>query len=168
MSQMFFNEIEAAKIAQNMEKNGLEFYQKAAAKAKSPGVRSVFEKLADDEKAHLALFEELEERLQADRREHEGYEDDAEIGAYIDRLLETQVFCGDCTATCLVNQAKDDMEALAVGMKAERDAIVFYQEMLTFVDSKVAKEAFTNILQEERKHLRILGDRSADCSGMTP
>ena len=31
MSQMFFNEIEAVRIAQNMEKNGLAFYQRAAA-----------------------------------------------------------------------------------------------------------------------------------------
>jgi len=165
---MFFNEIEAAKIAQNMEKHGRAFYEKAAAKAKDPGARQVFLQLIEDEKRHLATFEDLEEQLQADRREAAGYEDDAEIGAYIDRLLSTQIFTSASDVGRLADQAQDDLEALAVAMKAERDAIVFYQEMLDFIDSKVAKEAFQTILKEERRHLRILGDQSEDCASRTP
>jgi len=163
MAQMFFNEIEAAKIAQNMETNGLAFYQKAAGRAKDQGVRDVFLQLAEDEKDHLARFQELEEQLQADRRSGAGYADDAEIGAYIDRLLRTQVFGSESDVARLADQAESDYESLAVGMQAERDTITFYQEMLDFVDSKIAKEAFANILAEERKHLRILGDRSEQC-----
>jgi len=160
MSQLFFNEVEAAKIAQNMEQSGLKFYEKAAAATKDPGVRQIFLDLAADEKKHLAAFEELEETLQAQRREGAGYTDEAEIGAYIDRLLQTQVFAAMGDAGRLADQASDDYEALATGMRSERDAIVFYQEMLDFVDSKEAKKAFEWILAEERKHLRILGDRA--------
>lgn len=163
MAQMFFNEIEAAKIAQNMEANGLAFYQKAAARANDQATRDVFLRLAEDEKEHLARFQELEEKLQGERRAGAGYADDAEIGAYIDRLLKTQVFGDASDVARLADQAESDYETLAVGMRAERDAIVFYQEMLDFVDSKVAKEAFTHILAEERKHLLILGDRSEHC-----
>ena len=163
MSQMFFNEIEAAKIAQNMEKNGLAFYQKAAAKTKDPAVRGLFLQLVDDEKRHLAAFEDLEETLQTQRRDQAGYVDDAEIAAYIERLLQTQVFGEDSDVARLANEAASDAEAMAVGMKAERDSIVFYQEMLDFVDSKVAREAFATILKDERQHLRILGERSEAC-----
>jgi rubrerythrin len=163
MSQMFFNEIEAAKIAENMERNGLDFYQRAADRTKNPKVREVFLQLIEDEKTHLATFEELEEALQARRIEGAGYTDDAEIGAYIDRLLQTQVFCEKCTVTGMLDQAKDDCAALTVGMQAERDSILFYQEMLDFVDSKEAKEAFEWILKEERQHLRTIGERGAAC-----
>lgn len=162
MSRMFFNEIEAAKIAQNMETSGLAFYQRSAANAKSPAVRQVFLDLAADEKDHLATFEELEETLQANRRDGAGYTDEAEIGAYIGRLLQTQVFAKMGEASRLSGQAQDDYEALATGMRAERDAIVFYQEMLDFVDSKEAKVTFEKILDEERKHLKILGDRAEE------
>jgi len=168
MSQMFFNEIEAAKIAQNMERNGLAFYQQAAAKTRNPTIRDTFLQLTEDEKKHLAAFEELEESLQAKRLERAGYTDDAEIGGYIDRLLKTQVFREAGDVSRLATQAKDDIEALAVGMKAERDSIVFYQEMIDFVDSKEAKETFEWILKEERDHLRILGDRSEECAGKIP
>ena len=163
MAQMFFNEIEAAKIAQNMEKNGLDFYQRAAARTSNPQVRDVFQQLIEDEKNHLATFEELEETLQARRADGAAYTDDPEIGAYIDRLLQTQVFCEKCTVTGMLGQAADDCSALAVGMQAERDAILFYQEMLDFVDAREAREAFDWILKEERRHLRILGERGAAC-----
>jgi rubrerythrin len=163
MSQMFFNEIEAVKIAQNMEKNGLDFYQRAAGRTANPKVREVFQQLIADEKDHLAAFEELEETLQARRTDGAAYTDDPEIGAYIDRLLQTQVFCEKCTVAGMLDQAADDCAALAVSMQAERDAILFYQEMLDFVDSKAAKTAFADILKEERQHLRLLGELSEEC-----
>jgi len=158
---MFFNEIEAARIAQTMETNGIEFYSKSAARTKDAAVRRVFEQLAKDEEEHLDAFTKLERALQAERQTPaDPADDEAELGAYIQRLLQTQVFSGLGDATRLGEQAKDDYEALATAMRAERDAIVFYQEMLTFVDSKTAQEAFTWIVDEERKHLRILGDRA--------
>ncbi len=163
MAQMFFNEIEAAKIAQNLETNGLAFYQKAAEKAKDQATRDVFGQLAEDEKNHLAHFEELEETLQRERRTGAGYTDDPDLGAYIDRLLRTQVFGDESDVARLAEQSESDYESLAVGMRAERDTIVFYQEMLDFVDSKPSKEAFEHILAEERRHLSLLGDRSEHC-----
>jgi rubrerythrin len=160
---MFFNEIEAVRIAQDMEKNGLAFYQRAAAKTANPAVREVFQQLIADEKEHLKTFEELHAALEARRTAGQAFEDDAELGAYIGQLLGTQVFCEKCAATGLLNKAEDDCSALAVSLQAERDAIVFYQEMLNFVDSKEAKEAFDWILKEERRHLVTIGQRGAAC-----
>ena len=164
MSQMFFNEIEGAKIAQNMEKNGVAFYQKVSAKANSAAVRDTFLQFAEDEKAHLAQFEELEETLQRERRNGAGYADDAEIASYIDGLLKTQVFSDEGDVARLADQTEDDLAALAVAMRAERDSILFYQEMMGLVDSKQAQAAFSTILDEERAHLRTLGQRSEDCA----
>jgi len=164
MSQMFFNEIEGAKIAQNMEKQGLAFYQKAAAKAKTAAVRDTFLQFAEDEKTHLARFEELEETLQNQRRNGAGYADDAEIASYIDDLLKAQVFSEEGDAARLADQAEDDPAAVAVAMRAERVSILFYQEMMGLVDSKEARAAFSTILEEERDHLRILGERTEECS----
>ena len=163
MADKFFNEIEAAMIAQNMEKHGLDFYQKAAARAKDTATRDLFLRLAEDEKKHLARFEELEEILQADRRAKKGYTDDADLAAYIDRLVETQVFADEGAVARLADQVESDYEALAVAIRAERDAILFYQEMMSFIDSKPARAAFSTILDEEREHLRILGDQSEHC-----
>jgi rubrerythrin len=163
MSQMFFNEIEAVRIAQNMEKNGLAFYQHAAAKSANAKVRETFQQLIEDEKSHLKAFEQLEAALEARRTAGAEFEDDKELGAYIDQLLRTQVFCQKCAAADMLQQAKDDCTALAVSLQAERDAILFYQEMLGYVDSKEAKEAFDWILKEERQHLVTIGERGTSC-----
>jgi rubrerythrin len=160
---MFFNEVEAVKIAQNMEKQGLEFYEAAAKGAAGLSARDTFLQLAEDEKKHLARFGELEEELQAKRREGPGYTDNEDIAAYVAHLLQIQVFHEEGDVARLARQMKSDYEALGVGMRAERDAILFYQEMIDLVDSKVAREAFSRILAEEREHLRILGDRSEHC-----
>ncbi len=167
MARMFFNEVEAAKIAQNMERGGIDFYQRAADKAETDETRDVFRKLVEDEKKHLVRFQELEEKLQAGRAEGDGYTDGEDVSAYIDRLLDTQVFAKKGDVARLSDQVKSDYEALAVGMRAERDAVAFYQEMIDFVDSKVATEAFGQILAEEREHLRILGERSEHCENFT-
>jgi rubrerythrin len=163
MAKTFFNEIEAAMIAQNMEKHGLDFYQRAATKAKDTATRDLFLRLAEDEKKHLARFEELEETLHAARREGAGYTDDADLSAYIDRLVETQVFADEGAVARLADQVESDYEALAVAIRAERDSILFYQEMLDFIDSNAARETFSRILQEERGHLQTLGDQSEHC-----
>jgi len=164
MAEKFFNEIEAAKIAQTMEKHGLEFYRKAAAKAKDAATRDLFLRLAEEEKKHLARFEELEEILQADRRGKKGYADDPDLAAYVDRLVETQVFADDSAAARLAEQAESDYEALAVAIRAERDTLLFYQEMMEFVASNQARAAFSTILDEEREHLRLLGEQSEHCA----
>ena len=167
MAQMFFSEADAATIAQNMEANGLDFYLKAATRTQNPKVRETFLRLADDEKKHLATFKELEATLRARGAEPPATAEE-DIGPYVNRLLQSQVFCEKSAAGRLSAQTSDDMEALAVGMQAERDSILFYQEMLDFVDSKEARDAFTWILKEERKHLQTLAERAEDCAGTKP
>lgn len=169
MAQMFFNDTEAVRIAQTMETNGLAFYEQAAGRSRSPQVRETFLQLAEDERKHLSTFRELQQTLAARRADPPPAAEDADsLGPYIDGLLKTQVFSRQGAVAKLSGQAADDLEALAVGMKAERDSILFYQEMLDFVDSKEAQAAFSWILKEERKHLQTLSERSQQCAGMTP
>jgi rubrerythrin len=162
MADMFFSEADAANIAQNMEANGLDFYLKAAGRTSDSKTREVFMRLADDETKHLATFKELEALLRA-RGSEPPTTAEEDIGPYVRRLLQSQVFCEKSPAGRLVAEADDDLGALAVGIHAERDSILFYQEMLDFVDSKEARDAFTWILKEERKHLLTRAARAEDC-----
>lgn len=51
------DEIEALTIAMKMEKEGFEFYRKAAAQASTPEEKALFECLAKDEEEHFAIFQ---------------------------------------------------------------------------------------------------------------
>jgi rubrerythrin len=51
------DELEALKLAMKMEKEGFEFYRKAAAEAATPEEKALFECLAKDEEEHFSIFQ---------------------------------------------------------------------------------------------------------------
>jgi len=51
------DDIDVLKIAMQMEKEGVEFYRKAAAEASSPAEKALFECLMKDEEEHFAIFQ---------------------------------------------------------------------------------------------------------------
>lgn len=51
------DDVDALKIAMKMEKEGAEFYLKAAAEAAAPNEKALFECLARDEEEHFAIFQ---------------------------------------------------------------------------------------------------------------
>jgi rubrerythrin len=50
------DELDAFKIAMDMEKEGMTFYRKAAAEAGSPKEKALFERLVKEEEQHFAAF----------------------------------------------------------------------------------------------------------------
>jgi len=50
------NEMEALKVAMGMEKEGIEFYKDAAAKATTDKEKALFERLAKEEEQHYQIF----------------------------------------------------------------------------------------------------------------
>jgi rubrerythrin len=50
------DELEAFKIAADMEKHGVEFYKKAASEAITEKERNLFERLVHEEEQHYAVF----------------------------------------------------------------------------------------------------------------
>jgi len=50
------DELEAFKIAMHMEKEGIEFYQKAESGAKAEKEKALFERLIKEEQQHYAIF----------------------------------------------------------------------------------------------------------------
>ncbi|NCO84282.1 MAG: rubrerythrin [Nitrospirae bacterium CG_4_10_14_3_um_filter_44_29] len=50
------NELEAFKIASQMEKEGIEFYRKALSEAKTEKEKALFDRLIKEEKQHYSIF----------------------------------------------------------------------------------------------------------------
>ncbi|HOI54791.1 MAG TPA: ferritin family protein [Phycisphaerae bacterium] len=162
MAKTMFNDVEAAKIAVNMERSGLAFYTYAAARVKDPAVRKVFERLASDEREHITAFEDLHERLLQEPR-RESYFDDEAIDLYMRRLVGSHVFSDEGAARRLLDDTDSDIAALGLAMRVERDVMLYYQEMLNFSASPAAREVFQAIAEQERRHLMTLAERSEKC-----
>ena len=135
-------------IAKDMEEAGLTFYKAVAKRSSDPDVKALFLKLASDEVRHVRDIEKLE-RLMLDRAPSE---DDALVAQYIRSLVDTKVFPALSEAQALARSVTGVLDALALGIRAERASIAFYSKTRVLGRSKVAG----NLLEQEREHLRLL------------
>jgi Fur family transcriptional regulator, ferric uptake regulator len=139
---------DALRMAIATERSGLEFYTRAAALTKDPRGRSVFEKLAGEEKEHLAT---LEKRY-------------AELST-LDPQLETWptflFFKGAASGvfaegTKELREGVDDEQALLIGIRCERGSHQFFKRYGERFEDSEGKQVFLEFADEERAHLELL------------
>ena len=87
----YFNDVEAVKVAQNLEKNGFTFYTIAATHSESDEVKGILERLASDEERHYNDFHNIGEELKKVHGSDEYY-DDPEIAGYLNNIVKSGIF----------------------------------------------------------------------------
>lgn len=150
-----FNDAEALKIAMNIEEEGLEFYSILMKNARDDEAKDIFSKLASAEKKHLALFQEMYSKITSSSNPAQGCEDYT-VDLYLKDLVETGIFTKKGEAGRLATGIKTDIDALKVGIQAEKDSILYYTEAVKTTRHEGGKKAFEQLLDEEKRHLKIL------------
>ncbi|MFZ5644255.1 MAG: ferritin family protein [Bacillota bacterium] len=130
-------------IAKANEEKGSRFYAKMAGKTDNPKIKAIFEKLSREEIEHRSSFEKML-GLEAENAE----EVDEKEGKLLESLVSTSVFQKISEEDVL-----SPVEALAIGIQAEKDSILLYQEMYSQVRSQVLKNMLSILLEEEKMHL---------------
>ncbi|BBO15794.1 conserved hypothetical protein [Candidatus Brocadia pituitae] len=152
-----FNDAEALKIAMNIEEEGLEFYSLLMKSAKDDKARDIFSKLASAEKKHLALFQEMYSKITSPSNPVQGCEDYT-VDLYLKDLVETGIFTKKGEAKRLATEIKTDVDALKIGIQAEKDSILYYTEAAKNTRLEGGKKAFEQLTDEEKKHLKLLAE----------
>ena len=150
-----FNDAEALKIAINIEEEGLEFYSILMKGAKDDKAKDVFSKLASAEKKHLALFQKAYLDITSPANPVQGCEDYT-VDLYLKDLVDTGIFTKKGEARRLASEIKTDMDALKIGIQAEKDSILYYTEAAKNTKYEAGRKAFEQLANEEKKHLKIL------------
>jgi rubrerythrin len=141
---------EVFEMACQIERDGAEFYRRAAEEVESPEARELFAKLAEWEKHHEKVFGDLRETIPEEKRT-EYVDPYGEASAYVDAMARGQVFDPGQTPNWLPSTPQGVLES-AVGK--EKDSIVFYLGMKEAVPS--GAEQVDKIIAEEMRHIRIL------------
>ncbi len=148
-----FNIDEIFEIAVQMEKNGLEFYQKAADEANDPDVKKLLQDLAKMEVQHRKTFSNLRTELIEAKEIDSFYDPQGEGVLYLQAIANTQVFF----------ERKIDISSFEAVLKeavmAEKDSIVYYLGMKEVLTSADAKSKMESIISEEMSHVRILNEK---------
>ncbi len=147
LSELLFAR-DALRMAIATERSGLQFYTRAAKLTKDARGRSIFHKLAEEERHHLGTLEgryaELLKRdPELETRPTFLFFKGAAHGLFAegaDRLL----------------QGVDDQQALLVGIRCERGSHQFFKKYGERFEDSEGKQIFLEFAAEEREHLDLL------------
>lgn len=153
-----FNDIEALKIAVNIEVEGREFYSILMENARSPETKEIFSKLASDEKDHLARFQKALLEVTDAASMARGCEDYT-VDLYLKHLVDTGVFTQQGEAKRIASEVKTDIDALKIGIQAEKDSILYYNEAAKNTKYAAGRLVFEQLAHEEKNHLKLLAEQ---------
>jgi rubrerythrin len=134
---VFFSGSELLEIAIGIERNGMAFYQALADKTGKSDVKDIYTYLAGEEKKHMDTFQGMSDSL-GQVKPQETYTE--EYMLYLKSLVDSVVFSNVTEARQKAGKVSNEIEAVDIGIQAEKDSILFYIELQNLVrerDSKV-------------------------------
>ncbi len=139
---------DALRIAIATERSGLQFYTRAASLTKDARGRSVFQKLATEEKEHLATLEKRYTELVAK---------DPQLESRPTFLFFKGAANGLFAAGAeRLGKGVNDLEALLIGIKCERGSHNFFKKYGDRFEDSEGKQIFLEFAEEEREHRDLL------------
>jgi len=145
-----FNAKDVFEMAKQIERNGVKFYQTAAAGVTGEAEKKLLLHLAKMEEKHEQTFADLEKELTDQETADTTFDPDDETALYVKALADTKVFFDKEIDTTSMK------EILKAAITAEKDSIVFYLGMRDLVPGKLGSKRIDDIIKEEMTHIRIL------------
>ena len=148
----YLNEDEVYRVGMCIEQAGLDFYTRVAEKADSPETRRVFQRLAKDEKAHLAYFESMEIKT-AGGMGAAPADQDEDLSRYVCSIVDGGIFRSLSQMEKLGRMKFDPESALELALQVEKDAVLYYSEAHRANKKRAAREALERLIDEEKGHV---------------
>lgn len=147
-----FSPCELLELAINIEKNGKDFYFGLVGITDNAQVETVFRQLAKEEEEHIEAFQNISADS-CDFSAAEVYTDD--YFSYLRAVSDQYIFTQKDKGKELAESVKSCEEALDVGIRVEKDSILFYSEMKEMMRED-KQGVVDGIISAEKKHLEKL------------
>ena len=141
---------EIVDFAIRIEENGQKIYCDALEEVSDPTIISLLRWLAHEESEHVQWFSDLKGTLKEEAV-------DIQVGEMGRSLLLGIV--GDQTFSLKerdLSTIADAKELLKIALDFEKDTVIFYEMMGTFVQEDAALARLNQIIQEENRHISML------------
>ncbi len=147
----------ALKMAIQMEKDGYDFYKKAAAQTSSAMGQSIFESLAGDELIHLDTFQKIFQE-KVGKGEWNSLVDSSK------KYANLPIFPKDLKAVEGANPDTNELDALHMAMDSEQHAVEYYTKIMEGTEDPEVKRIIKEIIQQERNHYLLLQEEFSHLS----
>ncbi len=143
----------ALDVAIQTEKDGRDFYKRAAERSSDPGGKLLFASLADDELEHLRLLESQRKALAAEGQWLSSPRPDQRARSA--KIEGAPLFSREAV-TSNVNAYTSELSALRLAFLMEKDAVVFYTRAAAETVDPDGKAMYERLVEMEKEHQRIL------------
>ena len=137
-------------MAIQLEKNAETFYRAAVAKMSTPSLEPVLICLANEESDHSQWFEKLKRVAQEAEAGGQGGEINSEA---LRSLVGDQKFS---LAEVDLARIESVQELIELAIEHEKDTIIFYQMLQSFIDDPETMKELDHIIAEEEQHIKLL------------
>ena len=137
-------------LAIRIEENGGKTYRKAMSEVADPRLSAMLKRLADDELEHVKWFETLKSRIKPS-----GISpalDEMGRSMLRDVLGDRAFSISEADFTSLQHMK----ELLDISIDFEKDTIIFYEMISSFVEDEATLKALAEIIEEEKSHVSLL------------
>lgn len=148
--QYDFNANEILQMAEQIERNGADFYRKSIEKVQDSTGKELLLKLAEMEDQHEKTFAALRSKLTAEEKAQTVFDPEGESVRYLKALADSKVFFEKTIDP-------NSMEGiLKEAITAEKDSILFYLGMKDVVPEALGKDRIDKVIKEEMSHINLL------------
>jgi len=143
-------------IAVHLEKNGESFYRKAAEIHSDPSLISRLQWLADEEASHAEKFSAMKQSVKIEVADPSL----AEMGR---RLFQQAMGQQSFSLTDEgLSEIQNIQELIKLAVEFEKDTIIFYEMLRSFIEDETVLEQLDQIIAEEHRHVDELQALLAD------
>ena len=151
-----FNANEIFEMAEKMERNGAEFYRKAAQNASDNQTKQMLLDMADMEDGHLKTFQNMREQLSDQEKGTTVFDPDNQSVLYLQAMADARGYEGKITPTKELTGSETVKEILEIALNSEKEAVVFYFGLKSLVPPKAGRDKIEAIVIEELGHITTL------------
>lgn len=136
-------------IGLEKEKARQSFYKCMAEQTDQEAFKVLFTKLSDWEKGHVKVFEQFKSSLGG-----QSVPLDGEMADYFEAMIEGR-FYDQMDSDAFLKDLDSPLDAVEIAISFEKDAILFFMELLSHVHAS-AKPVIQKLIEEERQHIVYL------------
>ena len=150
-----FNADEIFEIAEQIERNGAKFYQKAAGTAGGKSAAALL-RLAEMEKDHEKTFHLMRQELAAAEQMPTTFDPQGQAAAYLKAMADGKVFDAGADPSEKLTGAESAEDILRTAIGLEKDSIVFYLGVKNLVPATRGRDKILTIIHQEMDHITTL------------
>ncbi len=156
-----FNADEIFEMAEQIERNGVKFYNKAAGNVSDGEVRAMLLALAEMEVDHVKTFSAMRKQLSEEARELRAFDPENEMALYLQAMAGGHVFDVKDDPSEKLTGSESVEDIIRMALQAEKDSIAFYLGLEKLVPSSAGQGKVEHIIAEEMAHIATLSGKLA-------